>query len=121
MRFHKYHRVYKLAKELGLSDDIVEFKMGGDYNLKYFRGYRFTQDPKDNPILFKTFNTNQDVTTDLTPNDILKNVFYKIKELNDKKGKDPSTPEDWQNVRLNGLYPNPVFQSLSTSGNLDTY
>ena len=105
MRFHKYHRVYKLAEELGLSDDIVEFKMGGNYNLEYFRGYRFTQDPKDNHIWYKTFNTNQEVTAHVTPNDILKNIFYKIKDLNDKTGKDPFTPEDWQNVRLNWTVP----------------
>ena len=102
MRFYKDSKVYELALELGLKDQIIDFSMGSEKNLNYFRGCRFTDEQaKKDKVWYKLFNTGmskeeQDKYT--LPDYILNGVFNKIRLEN--KAEQPTTPEEWQDVRL---------------------
>ena len=104
MRFFKHHKVYNLAVELGLGEEITEFKMGGANNLNYMRGKHFTHSQSDECLWFDIYNTQNKGDN---PFSLLNSVFGKIKELNDKEG-DIVTPEDWQRVRLTWKIPDPT-------------
>ena len=104
MRFYKNQKVFKLSKDLGLGHDIVEFKMGGDNNLNYLRGKRFTHAKSNDKLWFQIFNT---ANKGKNPYALLNSVFGKIKELNNEKGT-IITPEDWQRVRLTWKVPDPT-------------
>ena len=104
MRFFKHHKVYNLAVELGLGEDITEFKMGGSNNLNYVRGKRFTHSQSDECLWFDIYNTQNKGDN---PYALLNSVFAKIKKINDEEG-DIVTPEDWQRVRLTWKVPDPT-------------
>ena len=104
MRFYKHHKVYQLAIDLGLKDEIVEFKMGGDYNLNYFRGKRFTHAASNENIWFQVFDTKN---CGKSPYEVLNTVFDDVKKLNESC-EEISTPEDWQRVRLKWTVQDPT-------------
>ena len=106
MRFYKHHKVYKLAEDLGLQNEIVEFKMGGDDNLNYFRGTRFTHSIHSNPVWYKIFNTGIQNPIQ-TPFELLVKTFDDIM-IENGETTIPSTPEKWQDVRINWTVKDPT-------------
>ena len=96
MRFYKHHLVYELAVELGLEKEIMVFKMGGENNLNYVRGKRFTQSDRDEGIWFDVYNTEN---KGKNPKELINSVFSYIREINGDE-RAVVSPDDWQRVRL---------------------
>ena len=78
--------------------------MGGDNNLNYFRGQRFTHAASNELIWFQVFHTKN---LGKNPFEVLNKVFDEVKRSNNNDDV-IKTPEDWQKVRLYWTVPDPT-------------
>ena len=96
-----------LLKALGRDKDIMKFSMGGEHNIFYLRGRRFTFGEMTNePNLWSSIYNLRGSEKGRQPNKILQEVFDTVLTQNgvDPKQWYPQTPADWQKVRLQFTY-----------------
>lgn len=96
-----------LLGQLNLTDQIMPFSMGDDNNIYNLRTKKFTfGEATANPAIWSEIYNLKPVEQNRQPNMILQDVFNAVLIENgvDPKTWYPSTPEDWQKVRLTFTY-----------------
>lgn len=114
MRFMNTQReLLSLFDQLGLSQEIIPFPMGGDDNLYYLRGKRFTfgQAQADPAIWSRIYHLDKG-SMEKQPGQVLWDIRNVILQMN---GQNPATwessPANWTDFRLRYTYKEiPLYQ-----------
>ena len=96
-----------LLGQLELKREIMPFSMGDDHNIYNLRTKKFTfGDATDDPAIWSRIYNLKEDEQNRQPNAILQDVFNAILLENNRDPQQwyPTTPEQWQEVRLEFTY-----------------